>query len=517
MKRTEPVRPWEWATLGLLLLILGVICGAAIAKGAPLIYDEAVYALRVRDILGDVHGYYWFDVRASGLPLLLTPLWVLLGGTDIALRAGALLLAMGAVVLVWFEARLLLGRRASIIAAALLALTPAWYDSGWLILPDIPGTTVSLAAVVVMTAAVQRDRVPWWLLAVAPLAALATAVRYGAPLLLAPALAAITFLYRDNVLRSLKVITATATATLAAVTVVWFVPWVTGANRPPVLVFRERQSGKEIPIPDRIADFGSIVPDLLGPVIGLAILAALAALFIGITQQQISIGPVITLASIAFVIYALLILGVADQRLRYLTPGIPFLVILAAAGLAWLSERLVPAVSATLVAALLVGGVWVAHTTTTTTTTKLLASHTGLRMAARHLGDGMDECVVIASNPQQASWYSGCAALFMPAMPPERVGVPPPPITDRKVFLKRMERMLDGSFRRHGLRKSSPVFVLVRERRDRDPAGDALTALRDVSHDWMAIQEEGDFATIFSLGPANDALKKIRSKLTRLE
>ena len=233
--------PWsEILAVTVVLATFAVAGGVVIAHGAPMGFDEAVYGLRIRDITeGGVRGFYWADVRAPGLPILMAPT-ALFGTTDQVVRAGVLVCAVVGIALTWLEARLLFDRATAIIAAILLALSPGWFQTAWRLLPDVPGTTLVLAAVVVLTLATQHERMRWWAVVVAPIAAVATAVRYGTPLLLGPALVAVVAVRWRAATRAPVVLTLTTLLTAGATAAVWLIPQVTGSSRPPVLIFRGR-------------------------------------------------------------------------------------------------------------------------------------------------------------------------------------------------------------------------------------------------------------------------------------
>ena len=191
------------------------------------------------------------DVRAPGLPLLLTPL-ASLGAKDELLRSGALLFAVFGVALTWWEGRLLFGRIVAPVAAGLVALSLGWTLTSWQVLPDITGATLALACVVLLTTATQGDNVRWWALLVPPVAALATVVRFGAPLLLGPALLMVAVVRWKVVRRSWLFTAALSLATVAATSLVWLVPGVTGKGTPPLLIFLGRQTAKEVGMLDRL-------------------------------------------------------------------------------------------------------------------------------------------------------------------------------------------------------------------------------------------------------------------------
>ena len=132
--------------------------------------------------------------------------------------------AVAGVAITWLIARSLIGPHGAAVAACLLAIAPGWHESSWQVVPDIPGAVLTLAAIAVILYAARDGRLSWWALLAAPLCGAATLVRYGAPLLIGPAVVAALLLRWDAVraskVRGLAVLASTA----LAAAVVWFVP-----------------------------------------------------------------------------------------------------------------------------------------------------------------------------------------------------------------------------------------------------------------------------------------------------
>ncbi|HEX6254292.1 MAG TPA: glycosyltransferase family 39 protein, partial [Euzebyales bacterium] len=171
--RRWPVAPWEIAVVVGAVLTVALIGALALSKGVPLLWDESVYGLRTRFNLGlgeavSTRGDYWLDVRAPGLPLLLTPTAALFGSSDLALRITCLLFAMVATGLTWYIARLLTDATTAAIAVWLVVIFPGWHVSSWQMMPDIPGAAITLAAMAIILAAGRGDRLSWWALLAVP-------------------------------------------------------------------------------------------------------------------------------------------------------------------------------------------------------------------------------------------------------------------------------------------------------------------------------------------------------------
>lgn len=142
----EPVGTTERVVLLVVCLAVAVAGVLLIAQGAPLGHDESVYALRARYYAGDLPAMAWADYRAEGLAVLAAPL-VALGGTEPEIRGLVLAFAVALVVLTWALARLLFRPGTGLVAAALVAATPAMLVFGWQVLLDVPAAAFGLAAV----------------------------------------------------------------------------------------------------------------------------------------------------------------------------------------------------------------------------------------------------------------------------------------------------------------------------------------------------------------------------------
>ena len=499
------------------MLVLGAILALflgvgiyVIAVGPPLIFDEAVYALRARDFLLGVppSSGYWMEVRAPGLPLLLTPLSAV-GRSDELLRSASLLVAAAGVGLTWWEGRLLFGRSAALVAAALVALSPGWNLSGWQVLPDIPGATLTLACVVLLTSATQGDKVRWWALVVPLVAALATMVRFGAPLLLGPALLMVAIVRWRVVLRSWLFTAAVGLATAAAVSVVWLVPAVTGKETPPLLIFLGRQTNKDVGLVDRLGAFVEEIPILLGVVVGIAILVGLIAACVGASKGQVPISPVLGCAAVGVIALVALTLGIADHEVRYFTPAVPFLALGAAPGLVWLGSRLPrPVVVVTGGLTLLLG---LTITVLMVREYRILndVAETRRRAAVELATMATQPCVIVSRNPSNG-WYSGCDTVMFPV---ERRWVNGEPtaggIADRKRMLSMIRRSMgafaDGADPEIYLVASAPPM-------SQEPTGAARQLLMDlVLDETVSVRDADTTVRVFDLGSASRVLAEVTS------
>jgi Dolichyl-phosphate-mannose-protein mannosyltransferase len=511
--RTLRLRRWELPVLGIILLVFAGMGAYAIAAGPPLIFDEAVYSLRAGDFaVGSVPSGYWMEVRAPGFPLLLTPL-ARLSANDELFRSGALLFAVVGVALTWWEGRLLFGRTVAPVAASLVALSPGWSMTSWQVLPDITGATLALACVVLLTTATQGEKVRWWALLAAPVAAFATAVRFGAPLLIAPALLIVVLVRWRVVRRSLPLIIGVGAATLASTMFVLLVPAVTGKTNPPLLIFLGRQVAKQVGYIDRLLALRVEVPMLLGPLIGLLIVIGIGAVLVAMVRRDISPPAVIGCIAVGVVALLALALGIADHQIRYFTPAVPFLALGAAPGLVWLASRIPSPAMVVAVGAALSLGLLVSWKAMDEHTSGRLANGSAPRQAALELGRVANKpCAILSRNPNY-EWYSGCKSILYPV---QRVWIDGEPeaggIEDETLMLRRLrsqaERLTVGG-------GDAEIYMILSEGpsspQPRGPARDVLLSL--------ALGEEvtasGDSGTVhvYDLGTAQRVLTEVRRML----
>lgn len=468
------------------MAVVAIIGAVAIGRGAPMLWDEAVYSLRVRDAVGaGVSGSYWLEVRAPGLPFMLAGVVLLTGadgflatGDATALRAVCLAIAVTGVGLTWLLARLLAGAAAAVIAAWILAITPGWNESSWQVMPDIPGAVLTVAAMVVILLAARGGRLSWWAVLAAPLAGVATLTRYGAPLTIGPAILAALLLrweaVRSSTLRAAVVLLSTA----AAAGIVWFVPAVTGVSRAPVLIFLGRQDDKAIPALTSAADFAVTFAEALGPIVVVLVLVGGGAALAPRWQRPGLRWPALACAAIAGIALLLMLVGIAEYNVRYFAPALPFLAIVAAIGLAGLvgsrPTRAVVAVAAVTT----VVGLGLAASTALDRTRELYDRFATVRDAYGVITrEVRPPCVVLDNNPT-AEWYTGCAAFGAAELP------------------------APGAPWRGGLiGVDEPVFAVVRDYPNRGNPSDAMRAvLDDVA---VGVTEVGD-VTVLELGTAGE-------------
>jgi len=411
--RGSPVRRWELAALAGIVITFGVIGAAMIERAEPLGHDEAVYALQARRLAGiPAEGAFWAPYRAPGLPALIS-IGLRVNDGDFVARGIPLLLAVGVVVLTWAYARHLLGPPAGLVAAGLVAATPGFLRWSWQIGVDIPGTFFGLAAILAFLRATSGERVSRWAYLSIPLGLAAAYTRFGAPILVASGMTVIA-LVRWRVVRGSPTRTAiVAVGTALAMGAVLYLPFMTGSDTAPARAFGERQVAKDLPFWQSYADFAGEAPGLFGPVVAPLVAFGLALAIWAAARRRIPARAAVIAGATFLVFFVGLNHGLAQGFEQYLTPAVPFLAALAAAGLTQVRlRRQVMRLSIVLVSLLAFG--WAAASSNGTA--DLLGRRfTALRSAAVRTGAGLEHpCVVLTSYVSQIGWYSRCAAYPLP-------------------------------------------------------------------------------------------------------
>jgi hypothetical protein len=230
-------------------------------------------------------------------------------------------------------------------------------------------------------------------------------------------------------------------STAAAAGIVWFVPAVTGTSRPPVLIFAARQDDKALPALTSAADFLTRLVEMVGPVFGVAVVVGGAVALVAAVRQSSLRAPVVACTLIALSVLLLMLFGIAEYSVRYLVPSLPFLAILAAAGLTYVADRPTSHAVVALVAAVGIVGVGLAANTAVDRTNELQERFGPVRTAYENItGTAERPCVVLDNNPT-AEWYTGCAAFG---------------VSD---LLRHLARTPQGS----GVDSDEPLFAVIRD------------------------------------------------------
>lgn len=427
-----------------------------IAQGAPLGHDEAVYALRGRFYAEGGPATAWENYRAEGLPVLFAAVWPFVHSEPF-LRAVVLASGGGLVVLTWWLGRQLVDGRVGVVAAALLAVTPGLLRFSWQISLDVPSALLGLATASVLLAAICHGRVTNLAWACVPLAAAATFVRYGAPVVVASGMTAVTLVRWRVALASRWRVLSIAVATLGVMLLVLLVPGVTNSGGSPGLAFRQRQVDKELGPFSSWLDFGELLPGVVGWPVGIALALGIAASLVAAVRHPSLRRGLLGAATGGMSFWVVLNVGLAEGAAQYLVPMLPWCAIVAAIGLVWLSSRGPRPVVVGLAAVLGLAAPLAAFSDGIDATDTHRRSYGTIRAMSRAIGQDAagGPCVVLTSYSPQVAWYSGCVARAVPVeeVTPER----------EALLISAAERFGDD------LPADAPVYVAYVNRGKRQP------------------------------------------------
>lgn len=400
----------------------------SLARRVPLGHDEAVYLLRARYFAGgsaDADGY-WAPYRAPGLPAVLSVPMRIFGESITLSRFVVVLFGAAGIVLIGLLARSLSDARVGAVAAWLVVGAAAYTDYGSLLLLDIPGVTLSLAAALSLEYAVRNGTVRWWPGLMVPVWSVAAIyVRFGTTTTLAAGLVAVVVARGDLLLeasvrlRNAARLAAIAVLSAIGVASVLLIPFMTGGTVSPFASQRSRQVGKGISPWASYGDLADLLwPDGSRPGEALSALA-LALLVGGLVLGVVAVvrGSYRRVVLAGFVATGLWIVGLnyalAELFANYVGLGVPFIALLCAPGWVYLFEQIASTPSRRLVAGLAAGLVLVAGLVGSTRsvadqidTQERFESlrATGSLLAAQ---TGGQPCAVITSY-MQIGWYSDC-------------------------------------------------------------------------------------------------------------
>ena len=213
------------ATRRVMIGMFGAVCLWVLTNGSPLGWDEGVYAARGEEFLdhsdfswGFRSGTYWSDVRAPGLPALLSvPFWVF-GVSGFVARAVVVVFAIVFLVHLGKTLDLFFPRRVGTTAVALSAICPGFIATSTLAFADIPAVFFGTLAVYTLAKChVEDDTRRLFLLPI--FLAIATTIRFGAVLLVAAPLAWLGLLTFIRLVerRDWRTLTSYAVAAVASV------------------------------------------------------------------------------------------------------------------------------------------------------------------------------------------------------------------------------------------------------------------------------------------------------------
>jgi 4-amino-4-deoxy-L-arabinose transferase-like glycosyltransferase len=406
----------EVALIGLVLLVFATAVVLAIRQAVPFGWDESVYALISRHWLFGTPSTGWGIHRPPVLSFLAS-IPMLVTRTESAFRLIGLVGGCMAVAAVWLVGRRLHGIITGVLAAGVVASAqPIQINSGFL-LNDVPATGLLLLLIATLWRVMEDERAGWSILWLAPLAALAFYVRYGASVAILAITVTALLIWRRRIVADWP--KAVVTAGLLGVLLLPHLVFATVQTGSPWGIALAASGGARPAYPgEAIVTYLVWLPyHLVGPlgaavaVVGLAtaVVAIVRALRLRRWDRTARAFSLLLLpAAVQIAVLGITILPVG----RYIYLAMILLIIAGCAGLvrAWSrlanGKRLVAWLGAGLLVAYLLGSValvaGVAHTG--------LASN-WLREGSRYIGAHSGEkCSVLASDLPQITWYSGCAS-----------------------------------------------------------------------------------------------------------
>jgi hypothetical protein len=470
-----------------LLLIGGAMAAFAglgllvIARGAPLGHDEAVYSLKAAELAGagSDQAHIWQAYRAPALPALLALLWPF-GVSEPAFRAVVLLFGVAGIPLTWALGRLLAGRRVGVAAAVVLAVTPQWLTASTQVLPDVPGAVIGVGAIACLAWILRRGPAAWAAAGAVLLGVVATYFRYGAPNAIGAGCVALVLLDWRRAWSLRGWVVGVGAAMLAGMAAVLLWPPLTGSAEPPLAAIRGLTGSRDMPyLTGALRDLAGLAPGIVGPLVGLLVLAAIALGAVRLARGRPAPAVVYGLTLTVVTIF-LLSVGLLHFEARYAAPFLPFLAIACGLPLteAWrfLGDRR----GLVLLVAVLVIGAPFAHRDAANWHDRLRVNTNSLREASREIGRATDgECLVLSTYYPQIEWYSGCRSENIRSWEP------------------------DDLLAQIGDRTDLPVRLLAVERGKRQPDDEEIEALGDVvGEDRRDVELGSRHARIWTLRPS---------------
>ena len=407
----------ELAVLGGLVAIFAFAVGLGVLQHVPLGWDESVYALITRHWLFGTPDTGWGFHR----PLVLSILAVvpeLVSRDESVVRVIGLLFGCLTVGAVWLLGRRLHGPIAGLVAAVVIASAqPIQVDAGFL-LNDVPALGVLLLLMAVLWREMEEKRSGWSILWLAPVAALAFYVRYGAsvPILLI-AVTSLLIWWRRIASDWPKAVATGGLLLLLLLPHLVFATIQTGA---PWGIGLAASGGARPAYPgEGLVTYLAWLPyHLLGPLGAVVAVIGLVTAVVAITRAIRSGAWDRTTRALALLfipaVGQIAVLGVSIlPQSRYIYLAMVLLVLAGAIGLAraWSalgeSRTAVGWLASGLLAAYLVGSVVLVPGVVDAQRVGDEWIRDGARLiASRSVAD----CSVLASDVPQITWYSRCAA-----------------------------------------------------------------------------------------------------------
>ena len=457
--------PGEALALGAALLAFALPVARSILLEPIFFFDEAIYANTARSWLEGTPNSGWSEHRSPGISVLGLPAVPI--GRELAFRLVGLLAGIATVLVAWALARRLGGRAVGMIAAFAVATIPAMTYNSSFFLTDVPSTAVVLLLMLVAWNELEERPAPSRrLLWLAPIAASAFYIRYGASVpILAITLTAI-LLWHRSLLRWWRL--TLATAALFGVLLVPHLVQSTLLTGSPVGIARMAQSLASPAYPgEALTRYLSWIPGYFAGPVGdsLLIIGLLSwPVALGVDGLRARIGRAQTFLLLPAVAQFAVLGWTALPISRYVLVAMVLAVVAGALALGHLTRRLSwPSRQALTTAGILVTLVVGLAAVAVTVRREAARARTGdeLITAARLVAAdaGGESCAILGYPPPELAWYSACAVEHFAF----------PPAEDRDQLLRAERRYLLLTVNDHPRYPSGALRQRYRALADEDP------------------------------------------------
>jgi 4-amino-4-deoxy-L-arabinose transferase-like glycosyltransferase len=408
----------EITVIGLVVLLFTVAVALGIRQEAPFGWDESVYALISRHWLFGTPDTGWGIHRPPVLSILAS-IPMLVTRNEAAFRVIGLLFGCVTVGAVWLLSRRLFGVTSAIVAAVVVASAqPIQIDSG-LLLNDLPATGLILLLLAWLWRVMEAKKIGWSILWLAPIAALAFYVRYGASVMIAMIGITAFLIWPGRIAAAWPRVLATAGLfMLLLLPHMIFAVEQTGA--PWGIALLASSGAHSAYLGEAVVTYLAWLPNyLLGPLgAAVAIIGLLSCVVAVVGAIRVRQGDAVTRAfglllapSVAqFAVMGLVIL----PQGRYIYMPMILLVVAGSAGLVRAASslgkvtRILAWLGAGVLVLYLLGSVVLVIGAAQTRGVAAVWLRNGGRYIASH---SAEDCSVLASDVPQITWYSGCATL----------------------------------------------------------------------------------------------------------
>ncbi len=417
--------------MGAVCVVFVAICVPALLVRSPLGHDEAVYALRGRNLLDGWtfrSGDYWRDYRAPGLPIMLSFVGRVAGVSVTLFRVVVVLLGAVTLASTFFAGRMLQSWTVGLGAAVLMMSTTGFVLSSTTLLADVPGASFTMIAVAAYVHDVRSGRLRMSLVIVPVACFASTLSRFGAPFMLGAGLVATAVVYAPDIIERRDVRLVVQSGVLAmmvgvVVAVVVLTDTFTLDGRSPATANSELVSGNGFTFSTGIVDLWEVINPWSSGVFSLWT-AWVAVLFaVGIGAALISVAfdrsraRIVVFGLIAGLLSTFAIVATVGLVVpNYLALTLPFWALASATGwdavLRAVAQVRTPGVRDGLLT--LAGAALVLLLVSTAQQVKddhegYVEAYANIRQASVFTGDRIgDDCQLIARYTPQVGFYSGC-------------------------------------------------------------------------------------------------------------